>query len=216
LELVYRQKSEPEVVTRDGVVGHSSLLPYGKATVNTYALSAFGRGPGWLIHPLTMGELAAAYDLPVRLQKAHWMEEDLLFLDAIPSTKVLMAFQDDILMMTEEERVGLEPISVPSATSTLKGTSEDTIKCIERREMPAEGQDTLASRIAINVSKANDAKVDTWMWDAKMVLDFPQLQSMMQQQVGDINKTLQVGLVNGWKDRMRTECLEYLRETHGF
>jgi hypothetical protein len=109
-----------------------------------------------------MGELAAAYDLPVRLQKARWMEEDLPFLDAIPS-KVLMAFRDDILMMTEEERVGSEPVPVPSATSTRKRTSEETNTCIERKKMPAEGQDTLASGIAIKASKANNAKVDTWM-----------------------------------------------------
>jgi hypothetical protein len=91
LEFVYRQKGDPKVLTRDAVVGHSSLLPYGKATVNTYVLSASRRGPGWLIRPLATGELAAAYNLPVRLQKSRWLERDLPFLDAILS-KVLMAF----------------------------------------------------------------------------------------------------------------------------
>jgi hypothetical protein len=143
------------------------------------------------------------------------MGEDLLFLDAIPS-KVLMAFQHDILRMTEEERIGSEPVLIPSAIPTRNKTSEETNMCVERKEMLAEGQDTSASRIAIKASKADNAKVDTWIWDSKMVLDFPHLRLMTQQQVGDVNKTLRVGLANGWKDRMRTECLEYLRETHGF
>jgi hypothetical protein len=45
LNLIYHQKEEPKVLMNDGLVGHSSLLPYGKADTKVYALSAFGRGP---------------------------------------------------------------------------------------------------------------------------------------------------------------------------
>jgi hypothetical protein len=45
LELIYHQKGEPKLKLKDDVVGHSSLLPHGKANVETYALSAFGQGP---------------------------------------------------------------------------------------------------------------------------------------------------------------------------
>jgi hypothetical protein len=69
LGLIYRQKKEPKVLMNDGLVGHSLLLPYGKADTKVYALLAFGQGPGWISCTLSPAEIAAAYDLPVRLQK---------------------------------------------------------------------------------------------------------------------------------------------------
>jgi hypothetical protein len=91
------------------------LFPYGTSQPEVFALSVFGRWPGWMSRSLTSAELAAVYDLPVRLQKSRWSEESLPFLDSVPS-KVLMAFREDILRMTGEEtpRMSVPPLSTIS------------------------------------------------------------------------------------------------------
>jgi hypothetical protein len=43
-----------------------------------------------------------------------------------------MAFWDDILIMTEEEWIGSEPISVLPTIPSLEWTSKETIKCIDK------------------------------------------------------------------------------------
>jgi hypothetical protein len=53
------------------------------------------------------------------------------------------------------------------------------------------------------------------MWDKTMPRDFPQLADLSVDTVGKVNEALRCGLVQGWKSRIRLECLKYLREAHG-
>jgi hypothetical protein len=215
LDFIRRQQGEPKVLTNDGVLGHSSLLPYGKADCLVYALSVFERGNGWITRSLSSEEIAAAYDLPVRLQKHHWSGTALPFLESVPS-KVLMSFRDAIQNSTEEieDRVSSQPLSQPTICDPSKA-SKETKEGIER-EAPAVSSTTTASGIAVQASKADDAEIDTWLWDSAMVRDFSQLESLTRQEVGEVNEALRCGFVRNWKSRMKLETLAYLRETHGF
>jgi hypothetical protein len=74
---------------------------------------------------------------------------------------------------------------------------------------PTVVRDTTEAGIAVKASKADDAAVDTWQWDRRMVADFPQLAVLPKEQIICVNEALRGGFVSGWKSRMCLECLEY-------
>jgi hypothetical protein len=208
LHLIHHQKGEPKLFMSDGVAGHSLLLPYGKADSTVFTLSVFGRGPDWITHALSTEEVAAAYNLPVHLQKHRWLDIALPFLNLIPN-KVLMAFWNDILRTTGEveTRRLSEPLSDP--TLVPEPALQETETRMDRDKLTA-CLGTTVSGIAFKASKADDADIDKWLWDSLMVRDFPQLNKLTADEVGSVNETLRCSLVTNWKSRLRLEGLEYL------
>jgi hypothetical protein len=74
---------------------------------------------------------------------------------------------------------------------------------------------TTASGVAVKASKADDAEVDTWQWDVDMLVDFPQLDKLSREDVKKVCEALRFGLVQGWKERLQSEALKFLRERYG-
>jgi hypothetical protein len=117
--------------------------------------------------------MAVVYDLPVQLQKAHWNDFMPAYLDTVPG-KVLMAFCNDIILSTGEDLPKEPTFSLTQVHKPSIPPSYETNMSLDK-DIPVVAQVTTVSGIAIKASKADDTKVDTWMWDKKMVKDFPQL-----------------------------------------
>jgi hypothetical protein len=56
-----------------------------------------------------------------------------------------------------------------------------------REPWPMAIWDMTQAQILVKASKADDTKIDTWMWDQQMVQDFPQLAALPQEQVACVN-----------------------------
>jgi hypothetical protein len=59
------------------------------------------------------------------------------------------------------------------------------------------------SGVAVKASKADDAKINTWLWDKTMPRAFPQLADLSVNTVSKVNEALRCGLVQGWKSQIR-------------
>jgi hypothetical protein len=125
------------MVTRLGnMLSGNSLLPIGEWNAHFTTLSVFSR-TGWVSRQLTPKELAVSFDLPVALHK-EWFSasKDLLFLNATPSSKILMsiseAISSSLAMVVQDladtavmEDFGELPASLPPGSVTQAGWGLD-------------------------------------------------------------------------------------------
>jgi hypothetical protein len=51
----------------------------------------------------------------------------------------------------------------------------------------------------VKASKADNAAVDTWLWDVDMLSDFPNFKKLDQDYAKKVCEALRYGIVRGWK-----------------
>jgi hypothetical protein len=213
-KFVQRLEGEPSLQLHHGILGHSSLIPWGSVEDQVYSLDVFSK-TAWSVRQPTSEEYATAHDLPVRLQKFTWDKcVPLPFVSSTPS-KILMAFREAIVCDTKESFTRLEPHVLRREDSFLPSNQRNGGQDNIKEGTVKSGPTITASRVAVKASKADDAEVDTWLWDVDMLADFPQLESLSRDDMKKVCEALRHGLVQGWKKRMRKEALEYLRENYG-
>jgi hypothetical protein len=89
-----------------------------------------------------------------------------------------MAFRSDILRMTNKVdiRAPFVPFSQPLCDpEPVK--KEKKMRVNIRDPLPVD-DDVNTGGINVKTSKADDAPIDTWLWDSTMVRDFPQLSEL--------------------------------------
>jgi hypothetical protein len=80
-----------------------------------------------------------------------------------------------------------QPLRVPEPAEKEKKM------CVNIRDLLLVDDDITMGGINVKASKADDAPIDTWLWDSTMVRDFPQLSELARQEVGGVNRALHRG-----------------------
>jgi hypothetical protein len=80
-----------------------------------------------------------------------------------------------------------QPLCVPEPAEKEKKM------CVNIRDLLLVDDDITMGGINVKASKADDAPIDTWLWDSTMVRDFPQLSELARQEVGGVNRALHRG-----------------------